>query len=319
MSVDEVPEAGRRSERGAGLRAIGLYFFAVATSIVAPGPVLAVGFVVEVLRNRTRGVLVWMGGLLGALYFAGGAGSSSLWYVERGWAVVFVGGFTALGMRYRIRDALTRGVAAVALASVAVAVLLSTQPGAWDAIDQAVRLRITEGVNEGILSLGEVMNAETAAAVRQVSGYFALVFPAVLGLASIAALTVGRWLYGALGGGPGHGPGPWREVRFSDHLVWVMIAGIGLVLVSGVSAETVPIGMRRLGINVVTFMTALYVLRGWGVLLWLWSGTIWMVMMTVILVLFAPFAVGLAAAVGLGDTWLDIRTKARELMPRDKS
>src|SRR5690606_13041868 len=139
-------------------------------------------------------------------------------------------------------------------------------------------------------------------------------FPAVLGLQSLAALALASW-------GVARARRrealpfrlrPLREFRFNDQLVWVVIAGLLLVVL--------PLGAvaTRIGVNALFFMGALYALRGLGVFFFL-AGTAPSIGLVVLGVLAAIVLnrVVLTAAllVGLGDTWLDIRGRAK-LAPR---
>ena len=96
-----------------------------------------------------------------------------------------------------------------------------------------------------------------------------------------------------------------REFRFNDQWVWGFIAGLMLVVLPGFAP------MPLVGYNLLAFFGVLYAARGFGVLVWLLApGRI----VTVLLVLFAAFfwyMVGpLALGLGVGDTWLDWRTRA---------
>ncbi len=116
------------------------------------------------------------------------------------------------------------------------------------------------------------------------------------------AVTIRGWLAGEAG----QAFGRLRSFRFSDHLVWVLLLGLALLLA--------PVGAMadRVGGNVVFFMSALYALRGLAVLLSLIGGMsvvagvlgglamliVYPILAVVLLVMFA---------VGLSDTWLNVR------------
>ena len=101
--------------------------------------------------------------------------------------------------------------------------------------------------------------------------------------------------------------GPLREFGFSDHLIWVFIGGLLLLLL--------PVGelASRVGQNALAFMGGLYVLRGVAVLVWLvpaamvscWSAVLW----AMLALFFYPVLIGLALVLGLSDTWLHIRRR----------
>jgi hypothetical protein len=133
------------------------------------------------------------------------------------------------------------------------------------------------------------------------------VLPAMLALESLAVLALGWALYQRVGRTRIGPPlAPLRGFRFSDQLIWGLIVGITLVLLPGFAE------LRGVGINLLVFFGALYVVRGLGVLAWLFAPRRWARVLLVAVgvlawQLLAPFAL----AIGVGDTWLDWRNRAR--------
>ncbi len=120
------------------------------------------------------------------------------------------------------------------------------------------------------------------------------------------AVTVRAWLTGELS----RAFGRLRSFRFNDHLVWLWLLGLALIV-----APVGEIG-DRVGGNFVFFMGALYVVRGLAVLISLLGGisVTASVVGGVIVVLVYPLLALLLAVmlmVGLGDTWLNIRARVR--------
>ena len=134
-----------------------------------------------------------------------------------------------------------------------------------------------------------------------------MVFPALLGLSSMAALGVAWWVYVRLSSGSDQGVGPLRDFRFNDHLVWVFIAGVVLLLTPW---EDI---LARVGANTVVFMGALYALRGAAVILFLSGGLslFGYVMLIFGLIFLPPLVLTGAMVIGIGDTWLDVRRRLR--------
>jgi hypothetical protein len=130
--------------------------------------------------------------------------------------------------------------------------------------------------------------------------------PALLALESLAALALGWGIYQRLSSVKIGPPlSPLTEFRFNDQLVWAVAVGATLVLL-----PTFADG-RNAGFNLLTFFGVLYLLRGLGVLAWITKGRY---LVLGILSLIPPFGVMLgvlALALGLGDTWLDLRRRAR--------
>lgn len=135
------------------------------------------------------------------------------------------------------------------------------------------------------------------------------IFPALLGLASLAALGLAWWLWNRLSlGEEGDRLGPLREFRFNDQLVWILILGLGVLLLgSGL--------LGRLGTNTVVFMGALFALRGVAVVLFLSGGVSFLgiVLFLVGLLFLAPLLVTGAFVIGLGDAWLNLRARKEQL------
>ena len=136
--------------------------------------------------------------------------------------------------------------------------------------------------------------------------YALRLFPALLALESLAALALAWAVYHRLGrvrlGPP---LAPLKEFRFSDQLVWGLVAGM-LLVVTGVA----PLG--ALGGNLLLFFGVLYALRGLGVVLWfLAPGRLVMALLIGFAVLFWLVLGVLALGVGVGDTWLDWRRRVR--------
>jgi hypothetical protein len=124
----------------------------------------------------------------------------------------------------------------------------------------------------------------------------------------MASLAVAWWARTRLLGEGDQGLGPLRHFRFNDHLVWLLVAGLLLLVVQWGDA------LVRLGSNTVVFMGALYALRGAAVFMFVSGGLslIGYATFFVGLVLAAPVVLGVAMVIGIGDTWLDIRARARE-------
>ena len=132
-------------------------------------------------------------------------------------------------------------------------------------------------------------------------------FPAMLALESLAALALAWAIYHRVGRVRVGPPlSALREFRFSDQMVWALIAGLAMVVVPGFSA------LRGIGANLLVFFGALYAFRGLGVLIWfLAPGRLVMALLIGFAVLFWHVLGVLALGLGVGDTWLDWRNRAR--------
>jgi hypothetical protein len=145
------------------------------------------------------------------------------------------------------------------------------------------------------------------------SGSLIVLAPALLGLESLLALSLGWAAYHRLSrvriGPP---LGALRELRFNDQLVWGLVVGTTLLLLPTLAE------WRGTGANLVCFFGTLYALRGAGVLTW-WIPDRFALVALLVLVILVPLlgpvlllAVLLAGTfvLGLGDTWRDFRAGA---------
>lgn len=145
-----------------------------------------------------------------------------------------------------------------------------------------------------------------ADAVAQGVGPMAAVFPSLMALCALAGLAMAWSWYRRITHDPLGGPlGSLPEFRFSDQLVWGMVAGIGLLVVPAGEAG------RIAGQNLVLFFGGLYVVRGLAIAR-SWSRQapgLLLGLMALSLLFILPVALGGLLSLGLADTWLDFRRR----------
>lgn len=298
---------GRKHE---WLRPAGLFALGLGLAVGQPLVVGAACFGIFALLAPGGGLpgLV-AGGLVLGFVFAG-TPSGGLWYLERGWAVLVGGWFAALTQVWPARPFFPRALAALAGASVWAAGVFLAVAG-WDRVDWLIGERVRASAATTLELFGAFGGeapqgmADTVARTAAVQEFL---FPALLALSTLAMLGVAWWLHVRVSTGSGGGLGALRNFRFADPLIWFLIGGILLGLVAGWSTE-----WGRLGTNLAVFMGALYALRGAGVLLWLAGGVSigGALLVGVGIVLAAPLLLAGAMVVGVGDSWLDLRARAR--------
>jgi hypothetical protein len=302
-------EAGRVRE-GGWRRPLALLTVALMLAVGQPLVVVAITFgLLAFLSPGVRlGVRVLAAVGLG-LTFAGEP-QGGFWYLERGWALVVGGAFVALSLARPLSSFLFRGMASVAMGAVSVA-LAGLVLGGWEQIDWLITQRVEQSVSASLQAFAILGGGETQPGLQETLSMAGevqnVLFPALVALSTLAALGVAWWLHVRVGlAAPAGGLGPLREFRFPDALIWAFIAGLVLLLVTEWSD-----GWGRVGTNVVAFMAALYLLRGAGVLLFLWGGISWASgLLLVIGVLLAGPVLALAAMlVGVGDSWFDLRRR----------
>lgn len=130
--------------------------------------------------------------------------------------------------------------------------------------------------------------------------------PAFVALESLAALALAWVAYNRVAGvAAGPELGSLRDFSFNDQLIWGLAVGATMFFL--------PVFRdgRSAGLNLLVFFGALYLLRGVGVLSAVTRGR-WMATFLIVLTIFAPLVLGaLALGVGVGDTWMDWRRRAR--------
>ena len=294
-------------------RALALFALAFSLPVVRPSVLIGVPLIVLLLAMPTLRLPALALALLAAALAFGGGPGDGLWYAERGWAVLLGGWFAALSLRWPGTRVFPRAAASVIGAMAIVAAVLRVRPGAWVILDWLVEDRIRTGVGAGVEALRDAaserggLSPALLQTVQRAMDFQVEVFPALVALSSLASLGVVWWLHGRLSETPAPSLGPVSEFSFNDHLVWVFIAGIALLLLGWGDA------WGRAGSNTVVFMGALYTLRGAAVVLFA-TGGVSLFGVTVLLfsmVFSAPVVLALALFIGLGDTWVDIRGRFR--------
>lgn len=243
----------------------------------------------------------------------GGAAGGALWYFERGWALVLGAWFVVLvallpGWRF-----LSAALTAIGLSAATAAGFLLFSADGFSQLDGAIATRLRAGASEVLAlwtrSLGsERVGAELSRAVYSAAELQVKVYPAMLALASLAALGIAWWAYGRLGRGERNPLPPLREFRFRDELVWLLVSAVVLLVLPRSQFAA------RAGQNLLTFMGALYALRGAAVLLVLGGGApgpLGIVFGALLVVFMTPFVMATTFLVGVSDTWLDLRARRR--------
>jgi len=235
----------------------------------------------------------------------------AFWYVERGWALVLGAWFLVAVVTLRRWGFFARAFTAVAATAVTAALLFVTDVQRWLRLDWTVARRLRNGAGDVASLMGaggkRDWGEQLAGALYAATELQATLYPALLALASLAALAIAWWAYRRLAVQERRPFAPLREFRFRDELVWLLIAGILLVLL--------PLGegALRAGSNVLTFMGALYALRGVAVFLALAGapGPAGVLLAALAVLFLYPLVMAAAVVVGLTDTWLDLRARRR--------
>lgn len=233
-----------------------------------------------------------------------------LWWYGRGWSLI-VGAWFVLAVVLLPRATLLgRSLIAVA-ASAATAGLLFVLNGAgWYALDTTVAGQLRSGASEIVLFWSSKLQDrpwldDLSSAVYRFADFQAKAFPALLGVATLCGLAVAWWLWRRLALQDLRPLRALREFRFTDELIWLVVAGAVLV------ALPLQAGVTRAGTNLLLFMGALYAVRGLAVMLALFGspsllGGLFGVLLFMMLY---PIIMATTLMVGLTDTWLDLRSR----------
>jgi Predicted membrane protein (DUF2232) len=291
------------------VRAGWLLLVAVSLSPVSPLLLVLIPLALLMLAFHGRAYLTLAVAItILVLAFQGRADAEVGWFAGRAWALAAGGAFVLAAL---IRDRiglLSRALLAVGAGGGLVTVLALVRPEMAGQVDWW----FTSEIRSAATAAWELLNALSGddrqslatlerAMARSVD-FQQDTYPAFLSLATLAGLIVAWFL---AFGDRGASLGPLREFRFADHLVWLLVGGLVLLLL--------PVGTAafRLGENATLFMGVLYLLRGVAILVWMgamamtsvWSVAFWFIAALLLL----PAAVGVALVLGLSDTWLDIR------------
>ncbi|MDX1492795.1 MAG: hypothetical protein R3253_01885 [Longimicrobiales bacterium] len=314
MSADPSPHPvpyGTESAESSGAwrRAAVLFLVVLGTAVVQPTLMVAVPFLVLATTAGIRGGTAFFATLLAMIVVVAGPRDAT-WFMERAWALTVGGAFvavTALRPDWRLT---TRALSAVVGATAFTGLFLALRSGGWETVDWAVsdQLQGAYATWIDIMTVarqGEAVSPALASALYRTVEMQIAVFPALAALEAMAALGVAWWLYLRVFRGHDAGLAPVGRFRFNDHLVWVMVAALLLVVTRSGDAVT------RLGANLAVFMGALYALRGVGVVVFVSGGLSLMgyALFTIGFLFAAPVVIGFTVLFGIADTWLDLRAR----------
>lgn len=300
--------------------------FPVEQTILLVGPAIAVcALVAWIQGGRAWLALTWL--VLSAWMLLRPLDNSSPFeFMARGWAIVLVSMFGIACMVGGRKLFLSRALSAVAATFVfagAVVLVSDVSPGRVqrtlaDELDRRAaplnaQLQATTSAPEWQNFVED--NPRFAAMMEQMFATWNRMpettvsfFPALLALESLAALALAWGLFHRISRARLGPPlSRLRDFKFGDQLVWGLLAGIVLVVIPSLGA------LRGLGVNLIIFFGALYILRGLGVLAWFIADRrLALAILMLLALLFTPAVGILALGLGLGDTWVDWRGRARQ-------
>ena len=299
--------------------------FPVQQTLLLFVPALAVCSIIG-WRSGSRAALalIWLALAVWMLLQPAGLPGTAYNQMARAWAIVLAASFGLVSLLSSAMPFFVRALASVGIAlAVAFTIALSTPSGiarfqhagveefmrraavSVTLIQQAWSTDTWKGLRERAPLLQDAYDV-AADTERELPKHTTPLIPALLALESLVALGLAWGVYHRLS--PvriGPSLGPLTEFRFNDQLIWALAVGLTLSLL-----PTFGEG-RNAGYNLLLFFGALYVIRGLGILAWISKGR-YVFIIVLSLIPQGIFLLGLMAlALGLGDTWFDLRRRAR--------
>lgn len=245
-----------------------------------------------------------------------GQSTGPLWWFGRGWALILSAWFVMVLMLLPQLSLTMRAVTSVMGATLSAALLFLVNRGSWHSVDWSMTQLLRNGVADTrafwVARLkDERLQAEMSRVLDRFAEWQTFAYPAMIAVASLTALGLAWWIWRRLALQDPAPLGRLRDFRFSDHLVWLAIAGMLLVVLPFGAALT------RTGGNLLAFMGALYAVRGFAVMLSLFGapGLLGAVFGAIVFLLLYPLVMVTTMMVGLTDTWLDLRSRNKERGP----
>lgn len=245
-----------------------------------------------------------------------GKAGGVLWWFGRGWALILSAWFVLAIAFMPEASVIARALTAVGAATATAGVLFLVKHDGWTQLDFAVARQLRNGAADvstfwASRVQGKPWADDLTNAVYRFTDFQANAYPAMLAIASLAALALAWWLWRRLSINELRPLSPLSEFRFRDELIWLLVIGGVLVALPLEQAAT------RTGLNLLVFMAALYAVRGFAVIVALFGspsliGGLFGVLLFLMLY---PIMMATTLMVGLTDTWLDLR--ARRLTRQD--
>jgi uncharacterized protein YybS (DUF2232 family) len=306
-----------------GRRSQALHLLLTAAFLIVAVPIFPVFFLgpfamlLLVSRPRTAREWFWIAVSAGALVAWFGLPDSLGEQTVRAAAVFFVGSFVALTLA-GIPSLFTRATVAAILAAIATIGWFTAFQIRFADLQQDIITQAWEAWRQVWANLPatppapttdvlvEAAPADFARQVAIVVTGMATLCPALLALVAMLGTWLASTWYHRIARTPLTAPPtPLAEFRFNDHLVWILVLGLGLTLVGP------PHSVRLVTANVLLLVLAMYWVRGLAVIRTALRRASPLVIGILILIMFPMLAFVLVGftLLGVADTWLDFRRR----------
>ena len=275
------------------------------------------------LGGRAALALIWLALAVWMLLQPAGVAGTPYDQMARGWAILLAASFGLVSLWSVATPFFVRGLAAVGISTAVGFLIALAAPSGIPRFQHAAGEEFTRRVTSTIERIHQSMdtpewkqlaekmpgldtwNDESESVMRALPDRAASLLPALLAVESLAALALAWGLYQRLSPVKiGPQLSPLTEFRFNDQLIWGAAVGATLCLPAFADGRTV-------GLNLLVFFGTLYLIRGLGVLAWIARGRYAVIIILSLIPQVCIMLGVLALGLGLGDTWLDIRRRAR--------
>jgi hypothetical protein len=315
MDFPAAPRVGRRVSLGAVV-VLAVYL------LLAPPLFLLAPFVLLTLfsRPRTLRELFWL--------IAAGTGAGLTLQgphplgVEIMWAsgLVLAAVFLVLSLRSEA-PVFGRALLAVLVTTVAIGAWEWTRGISWEAVQQAFTTMLREGY-QAMLSPTGAGSAPKTDLQNFIQPFIdaapdlARAMPGVLMLEGLAGVLLAWGWHHRVAVHPlGQAPAPLRRFRFNDQFIW------GAIFTLAVLVLPLPAEAKAVAENLLVVWIGLYAMRGLAIAVSILSpGPLgFKVLVSGMAILLIPLTLGVCLALGLADTWLDIRGRLTPPAPGGSS
>jgi hypothetical protein len=275
------------------------------------------------LGGRAALALIWLALAVWMLLQPAGVAGTPYDQMARGWAILLAASFGLVSLWSVATPFFVRGLAAVGISTAVGFLIALAAPSGIARFQHAAGEEFTRRVSSTIERIHQSMdtpewkqlaqkmpgldtwNDESESVMRAMPDRADSLLPALLAVESLAALALGWGLYQRLSLVKiGPQLSSLTEFRFNDQLIWGAAVGATLCLPAFADGRTV-------GLNLLVFFGTLYLIRGLGVLAWIARGRYAVIIILSLIPQVCIMLGVLALGLGLGDTWLDIRRRAR--------
>jgi hypothetical protein len=275
------------------------------------------------LGGRAALALIWLALAVWMLLQPAGVAGTPYDQMARGWAILLAASFGLVSLWSVATPFFVRGLAAVGISTAVGFLIALAAPSGIARFQHAAGEEFTRRVTSTIERIHQSMdtpewkqlaekmpgldswNDDSESVMRAIPDRAASLLPALLAVESLAALALAWGLYQRLSPVKiGPQLSPLTEFRFNDQLIWGAAVGATLCLPAFADGRTV-------GLNLLVFFGTLYLIRGLGVLAWIARGRYAVIIILSLIPQVCIMLGVLALGLGLGDTWLDIRRRAR--------